>query len=196
MRSLAWTAATTAGIVAGGILLHSPGAIGLGQYAFEWDLSAALVGAVFGAVVGALTGFLQTRTISGSSGRFIIAAVVAVASAHALADGAPATWGVSVAAALSGIAAAVAFAWATRRLDLRALAVQALAWWAGWAGGVAVLGLVAPVVGYGIVDHLVIAAVLGLLWGAATSPAARLLFGERPLEGARPEPFDALPDPS
>jgi hypothetical protein len=191
VRSLAWTGATTAGFVVGGALLHSPGAIGLGQYAFEWDLSAALFGAMFGAVVGAFTGFLQTRTIAGPSGRFIIAAVVAVAVAHALADGAPATWGVSVAAALSGIAAAVAFGWATRRLDWRALALQALAWWSGWVGGVAVLGVVTPVVGYGTVDHLVIAAVLGLAWGAATSPAVRSLLGQ-----PRVAPFDAFSHPS
>ena len=191
MRSVAWIATTTAGFVIGGALLHSPGAIGLGQYAFDWDLSAAVFGAIFGAVVGALTGFLQTRTIAEPAGRFVLAAVAAVAVAHALADGAPATWGVSVAAALSGIAAAVAFAWATRRLDWRALALQAFAWWAGWVGGVAVLGLVTPVVGYGTADHLVLGAVLGLAWGAATSPAARALLGER-----RVAPFDALSHPS
>ena len=191
MRSLAWIAATTVGFVAGGTLLHSPGAIGLGPHPFEWDLTAAAFGAMLGAVVGALTGFLQTRTIAGRQRRFVVAAVIAVAVAHALADGAPATWGVSVAAALSGIAAAVAFAWASRRLDWRALALQALAWWAGWVGGVAVLGLVAPIVGYGVVDHLVIAAVLGLAWGTATSPAARSLLGER-----RVAPFDAFPHPA
>jgi hypothetical protein len=179
VRSLAWTAATTVGFVAGGTLLHSPGATGLGQYAFDWDIGAAVFGAMLGAVVGALTGFLQTRTTSEPPGRYILAAVVAVASAHALADGAPATWGVSVAAALSGIAAALAFAWAARWLDWRAVAVMSLAWWAGWVGGVAVLGLVAPLVGYGTVDHLVIAGVLGLSWGAATSPAMRSVIRDR-----------------
>ena len=179
MRSLAWTAATVVGFVAGGTLLHSPGAIGLGQYAFDWDLSAAVFGAMLGAIVGAFTGFLQTRTTSEPPGRFIVAAVIAVAGAHALADGAPATWGVSVAAALSGIAAALAFAWAARWPDWRAVGLMTLAWWAGWVGGVAALGLVAPLVGYGTVDHLVIAAVLGLSWGAATSPATRSLLRDR-----------------
>jgi hypothetical protein len=162
VRSFAWIAATTLGFVAGGIALHSPGATGLGQYPFEWDLPAAAFGAVFGAVVGGFTSFLQTRTIGGPSGRFIIAAVVAVAVAHALADGAPATWGVSVAAAISGAAAALAFAWATRSLDWRSIALMCFAWWAGWVGGLAVLGAIAPVLGYGTVDHLVIGAALGL----------------------------------
>jgi hypothetical protein len=179
VRSMAWVAATVLGFVAGGLALHSPGATGLGQYPFDWDPPAAVFGAVLGAVVGVITGFLQTRTIGGPPARFIIAAVVAVAVAHALADGAPATWGVSFAAAVSGAAAALAFAWAARSLDWRALAVMCFAWWAGWVGGLAVLGAIAPVVGYGAVDHLVIGAVLGLSWGAATSPAMRRIFGER-----------------
>ena len=179
VRSLAWTAATAVGFVAGGTLLHSPGATGLGQFAFDWDVGAAVFGATLGAFVGAFTGFLQTRTTSEPAGRYIVAAVVAVATAHALADGAPATWGVSVAAAVSGAAAALAFAWATRWLDWRAVGLMALAWWAGWVGGVAVLGAIAPVVGYETVDHQVIGAVLGLSWGAATSPATRSLLRDR-----------------
>jgi hypothetical protein len=191
VRSFAWIAATTLGFVVGGIALHSPGATGLGQYPFEWDLSAAVVGAMFGAVVGGFTGFLQTRTIGGPWGRFIIAAVVAVAVAHALADGAPATWGVSVAAAVSGAAAALAFAWAARSVDWPWIALMCLAWWAGWVGGVALLGAIAPVLGYGTVDHLLIGAALGLSWGTATSPAVRRLF-----RGQRGAPFDASVQPS
>ena len=173
MRSVAWIAATTVGFVVVGTALHSPGAASLGQYAFEWDLASAILGALLGSIVGAITGFLQTRTISGPPGRFIIAAAVAVAVAHALADGAPATWGVSVAAAISGIAAALAFAWAMRSFNLFALAMMSFTWWLGWIGGVAVLGLIAPIAGYGAADHLVIGAALGLAWGAATSPMAR-----------------------
>jgi hypothetical protein len=179
VKSFAWIAATTIGFVVGGIALHSPGAVGLGQYAFDWDPPAALIGAVFGAVVGALTGFLQTRAAGGSSARFIVAAVVAVAVAHALADGAPATWGVSLAAVISGVAGALAFAWAARLWDWRTVALMSFAWWAGWVGGVALLGAIAPVVGYGTVDHLIIGAALGLSWGAATSPAMLRIFGER-----------------
>lgn len=183
MRSLAWITATLIGFSVGGLLFHSPGAVELGQYPFEWDLGAAVFGAALGAVVGAFTGFLQTRTVGGPAARFIIAAVVAVAVVHALADGAPATWGVSFAAAVSGAAAALAFAWAARWLDWRAVAVMSLAWWAGWVGGLALLGAIAPVVGYGALDHQVISAVLGLSWGAATSPAARRILGEPPRLG-------------
>ena len=179
MRSVAWIAATTIGFVVVGSALHSPGAVSLGQYAFEWDVPAAILGALFGSIVGAATGFLQTRTISGQRSRFIIAAAVAVAVAHALADGAPATWGVSVAAAISGVAAALAFSWAARSFNPVALATMSFAWWLGWVGGVAVLGVVAPIVGYGTVDHLVIGAALGLAWGTATSPAMRRKFRER-----------------
>jgi hypothetical protein len=191
MRSLAWIAATTVGFVSCGTALHSPGAASLGQYAFEWDLPAAVFGAVFGAVVGLFTGFLQTRTIAGPPARFVVAAVVAVGVAHALADGAPATWGVSVAALISGAAAALAFAWAARSMDWRWVALMWFAWWAGWVGGVAVLGAVAPVLGYGTLDHLVIGAALGLSWGTATSPAVRRFF-----RGRRDAPFDASAQPS
>jgi hypothetical protein len=168
VKSVAWIAATVIGFVAGGIALHSPGAVSLGQYAFEWDLPAAVAGAVFGAVVGAFTGF-------------------AIAVAHALADGAPATWGVSLAAAMSGFAAALAFAWAAHSWDWRTVALMSFAWWAGWVGGVAVLGAIAPVVGYGVVDHPVIGTVLGLSWGAATSPAMRRIFGERRALSSEPQ---------
>lgn len=184
MRSLAWIAATVTGFVAGGEALHSPGATGLGQYPFHWDLPAAVFGAVLGTVVGAFTGFLQTRTIGGPPARFIIATAVAVAVAHALADGAPATWRVSFAAALSGAAAALAFGWAARWLELRALAMMCFAWWAGWVGGLEVLGVIAPAVGAGVVDHVVISAILGLSWGAATSPAMRRVLGERSALGS------------
>ena len=173
MRSVAWIAATTVGFGVIGTALHSPGAVSLGQYAFEWDVPAAILGAVLGGVVGAATGFLQARTISAPPARFIIAAAVAVAVAHALADGAPATWGVSLAAAISGAAAALAFAWAERSFDLIALAVMSFAWWLGWVGGVAILGVIAPYAGYGVLDHPVIGAVLGIAWGVATSPALR-----------------------
>lgn len=185
VRSLAWIAATMIGFVLGGIALHSPGAVSLGQYAFEWDPPAAAFGALLGAVVGAFTGLLQARTVGGPSGRFVVAAVVAVATAHALADGAPATWGVSIAAAISGVAAALAFAWAARSWDWRGLALMSFAWWAGWVGGLAVLGVIAPVVGYEVVDHEVIGAVLGLSWGATTSPALRRLVGERRAQDLR-----------
>ena len=109
------------GFVAGGVALHSPGAVALGQYAFEWGPPAALI--------------------------------VAVAVAHALADGAPATWGVSLAAAISGVAAALAFAWAARSWDWRTVAPMSFAWWAGRVGGLA--------------------------WGAAPSPAMRRILRER-----------------
>ena len=168
------------------MLFRSPGAVSLGQYAFDWDPPAAAIGAVFGAVVGAFTGFLQTRAVGGSSVRFIVAAIVAVAVAHALADGAPATWGVSLAAAISGVAAALAFAWAAHSWDWRGVALMIFAWWAGWVGGVALLGAIAPVVGYGSVDHLIISSVLGLSWGTATSPALRRIFGERRALSAEP----------
>lgn len=91
MTSLAWIAATTVGFVVGGTLLQSPGATGLGQYAFEWDLPAALFGAVLGAVVGGFTGFLQTRT-SPLTPSLIRRSLLAFWSDHLTSQGGDSNW--------------------------------------------------------------------------------------------------------
>src|SRR5207247_7853314 len=57
---------------------------------------------------------LQMLALGVRSWRLVVASVIAVAVAHALADGAPAAWGVGVAAAISGLCAAAALAWAFR----------------------------------------------------------------------------------
>jgi len=96
-----WTLATTCGFVLGGVALHSPGASGIGASYLEWDVGAAVFGAILGSIVGVITGILQMIALGVRSWRLVTASVVAVAIAHALADGAPAVWGFGVVAALS-----------------------------------------------------------------------------------------------
>ena len=140
VRSVRWTLATTAGFVIGGIALHSPGASAIGASLYEWDLSAAIFGAFLGAIVGVLTGLLQAVALGALNWRVVLASVLAVGSAHALADGAPAAWSFGVAAMISGICAALALAWAVRDRAPRWIAASAGAWWAGWSLGVALAG--------------------------------------------------------
>ena len=189
MRSARWTAATTAGFVLGGAALHSPGASGVGAAFLDWDASAAIFGAILGGIVGALSGLLQNIALGSRDLRVFIAMVITVAVAHALADGAPASWGVSAVAVLSGLIAATANAWVARFWDARSVVVALVAWWAGWMGGVALAGALGLSNGstpdVWATEHVVIAAVLGLAFGSATSPAMRrILRSERALSSA------------
>ena len=189
MRSARWTAATTAGFILGGAAVHSPGASGIGAAFLEWDVSAAVFGGFLGAIVGAITGLLRSVALGHRDARTFIATAITVSVAHALADGAPAIWGVSGVAALSGVVAAVANAWGARNWDTRSLVAALVAWWAGWLGGVGLAGVLG--LSYGstpdvwATEHVVIAAVLGLAFGTATSPAMRrILRSERALSSA------------
>lgn len=182
MRSARWTLATAGGFALGGVALHSPGASAVGESYLEWGVSAAAFGAILGSIVGIGTALLQMLALRVRSWRLAAASLVAVAVAHALADGAPAAWGVGVVAGISGACAAAALAWALRTRAWRWIIASALAWWAGWSLGVA------TAVGLGLAggttpaawatEHAVIAGVLGLAWGSATSP-----YGRRVLEG-------------
>ena len=189
MKSARWTAATTVGFVLGGGALHSPGASGVGGAFLDWDVSATIFGAILGAIVGTITGLLQNIALGRRDLRVFIAMVVTVAIAHALADGAPAMWGVTAVAALSGLVAAIANAWAARLWDARSVVVALVAWWAGWMGGVALAGALGLSFGSTpdawATEHVVIAGVLGLAFGTATSPAMRrILRSERALSSA------------
>jgi hypothetical protein len=186
VRSLRWTLATTSGFVLGGVTLHSPGASGIGTFYLDWDVSAAVFGALLGSIVGIVTGLLQTVALGVRSSRLVTASVVAVAVAHALADGAPAVWGVGVVAAISGLCAAAALAWALRTRAWPWIVASAIAWWTGWTLGVAIAGALGLSGGttptMWATEHAVIAGVLGLTWGGVTSPQARRLLEQgRPL---------------
>jgi hypothetical protein len=182
VRSLRWTLATAGGFALGGAALHSPGASAVGAFYLDWDVSAAAFGAILGSIVGVITALLQMVALRIRSWRLVAAAVAAVAVAHALADGAPAAWGVGVVAAISGLAAAAALAWALRTRAWRWIVASAFAWWAGWLLGVAIAaglrlsGGTTPTAW--MIEHVVIAGVLGLAWGSATSPGARRLLEE------------------
>ena len=174
MRSIAWVIATALGFILGGAALHSPGASAVGAEYLEWDVSAA----IFGAIVGAITGALQNVALRARNARVILAMVVTVAAAHALADGAPNAWGVPAVAAMSAIVAALAMAWASGTRAPLALAAWALAWWLGWEIGLS-FGSTPDIWAQ---EHIVIAGLLGIVFGAATSPAMRrILRTERAL---------------
>ena len=180
MRSIAWVIATTLGFILGGAALHSPGASAVGAEYLSWDVSAAVFGAVLGAVVGAITGALQNIALGARNVRVIVAMVVTVAAAHALADGAPNAWGVPAVAALSAIVAALAMTWASGTRTPRAIVAWTLAWWLGWEIGVALAGALGLSFGstpdVWAQEHIVIAGMLGIVFGAATSPAMRRIL--------------------
>ncbi len=181
MRSLRWTLATAVGFALGGVALHSPGASAVGASYLEWDVSAAAFGAGLGGIVGIATGVLQMLALRARRWHALAAAVVAVGVAHALADGAPAIWGVGGVAAISALVATAAAAWALSMRAWRWIAVSAFAWWAGWLAGVAVAGWLGLSGGatpdVWAAEHAVIAGILGLAWGGATSPRARRVLG-------------------
>ena len=181
MRSLRWTLATAGGFALGGAALHGPGASAVGASYLDWDVPAAVFGAMLGSIVGVVTGLLQLVALGLRSWRLVAASVVAVAVAHTLADGAPAAWGVGVAAAISGLCAAAALAWALRVPGWRWVIASAFAWWAGWSLGVAIAGGLGLSGGTTpdkwVTEHVVIAGILALAWGSATSPGARRLLG-------------------
>lgn len=183
-RSIGWIVATAVGYVLGGIALHSPGASGVGTAYLDVNGSAAGFGAILGAIVGAVTGVLQLFALGVRSWRPVAASVVAVASAHALADGAPGAWSVAVVAAVSGIAAALAFSWAFRIGSWRWILAASFAWWAGWNLGVTGAGALGLSNGSSADvwarEHAVIALILGLLWGGVTSPLGRRIWATRP----------------
>lgn len=183
MNSAAWILATAVGFALTGAGLHSPGASAVGGSFYDWDVSAALFGAFLGAIAGAFTGLLQLVALRTRALRLLLATAFAVGVAHALADGAPAMWGVAVVAGLSGLAGAAAYAWATRIRDLRLIGVVAIAWSGGWLAAVALAGALGLSAGSApsawATEHAVIGAVLGLAVGAATSPAMRRILGAR-----------------
>ncbi|MGH2472473.1 MAG: hypothetical protein ACRDG6_08740 [Candidatus Limnocylindria bacterium] len=188
MRTLRWTLATATGFALGGVALHSPGASAVGASYLDWDVSAAAFGAILGSIVGVVTALLQMLALGIRSWRLVAAAVAAVAVAHALADGAPAAWGVGVVAAISGLCAAVVLAWALRTRAWRWIIASVFAWWAGWLLGVAIAAAVGQSGGTTqaawATEHAVIAGILGLAWGSATSPDARRLLEENRLDSS------------
>src|SRR5438093_35290 len=185
VRSARWTLATAGGFVLGGVALHSPGASAIGASYLEWDVSAAALGAILGSIVGVITALLQMLALGVRSWRLVVASVIAVAVAHALADGAPAAWGGGVAAAISGLCAAAALAWAFRTPSWQLIIASAFAWWAGWLVGVGVAGALGLSGGSTpaawATEHAVIAGILGLTWGSATSPDGRRVLQTRQL---------------
>ncbi len=183
MTSARWTLATGAGFALTGVALHSPGASAVGASFLQWDVSAALFGAFLGAIAGAFTGLLQLVALRARAMRLLVATTLGVAVAHALADGAPASWGVPLVAGLSGLFAASVYAWATRVGDVRLIAFVAIAWSIGWLAAVALAGSLGLSGGSDpstwASEHAVIGAVLGLAFGAATAPATRRILGGR-----------------
>jgi hypothetical protein len=183
VTSARWIVATSAGFALTGVALHSPGASGVGGSFLDWDVVAAIVGSVFGAVAGAFTGLLQMIAMRARVGRVLLAMVVTVSVAHALADGAPSSWGVPTVAALSAIIAGAAFAWSTGVRGAIAIGTAVVSWWGGWVAGVLIAGALnlsgGSTADVWASEHAVIGATVGLVFGAATSPAMRRILGAK-----------------
>ena len=183
MRSARWIVATSVGFALTGMGLHSPGSSGVGNAFLDWDVSAALFGAVLGAIAGAFTGLLQLIALRTREVRLLVAMVITVSVGHGLADGAPAVWGVPLVASVSGIVAGFAHAWATHLRDPRLIAAVAIVWSVGWLSGVGLAGQLGLSGGSDpatwATEHAVIGATLGLAFGAATAPATRRILRAR-----------------
>lgn len=182
-RRLAWVAAAVVGLAAGGFAFHFPGSFDLASP----DPAAAAFGLMIGAIHGLLLGLLL-RMAGGHGGpRLLASTVVLVSITHALHDGLPAALGLPVVALLSGLAAVSTFA-VVGGIRERA---WLLACFVGWAGGLVAGELVSTALGLPAsetplgwaVDHAVVGAVAGLVWGGATASA-----GSREVRAAQPAP--------
>lgn len=185
--AIAWTAATTIGLVAGGFAFHFPGSIG-GQV--DWSLSAGVFGLLLGMMSGAAVGGLQWAALllpRRTGLRLVVAMSLAIGLNHALFDASPFLVSHVLMAIVAGLAVAGAFAW---RLCERAPSVFAVSA-AAWAVGIVLAEVVSDAIGLPFeetglgwaTDHAFDGLVVGLVWGGATAWAgttSRLRAGRSP----------------
>ena len=171
--AVAWVAATTIGLVAGGFIFHFPGSLGGQGY---WSLSAGVFGLILGVMTGAAVGGLQWAALllpRRTGTRLVVAMALSIGVNHALFDASPLLVSHLPMAIAAGLATAAVFAWRLGERDRRALAISA----AAWAIGIVIADVLSDVIGLPFeetpvgwaTDHAFDGLVVGLVWGGATA---------------------------
>ena len=170
--AVAWIAATTIGLTAGGFAFHFPGSIG-GQA--DWSLSAGVFGLILGAMTGAAVGVLQWAALllpRRTGSRLVLAMALSIGVNHALFDASPFLVSHVLMAVAAGLATAAVFAWRLGERDRLAFAISA----AAWAIGIVIADVLSDAIGLPLeetglgwaTDHAFDGLVVGLVWGGAT----------------------------
>ena len=171
--ALAWIAASTIGLVAGGFAFHFPGSIG-GQV--DWSLSAGVLGLILGVMTGAAVGVLQwaaLRLPRRTGVPLVVAMALSIGVTHALFDASPILGPLALIAVVAGLVTAAAFAWRLGERDPITFGVSA----AAWAIGLVVANVLSDGIGLPFeetplgwaTDHAFDGLVVGLVWGGATA---------------------------
>lgn len=191
--AIAWIAATTMGLVAGGFAFHFPGSIG-GQV--DWSLSAGVFGLILGMMSGAAVGGLQWAALllpRRTGLRLVVAMSLAIGLNHALFDASPFLVSHVLMAIVAGLAVAGAFAWRLGERAPSAFVTSA----AAWAIGLILADVLSDAIGLPFeetpigwaTDHAFDGLVVGLVWSGATAVtgiASRLRAGALALADLRP----------
>jgi hypothetical protein len=175
MLAIAWISATAIGFALGGFVLHFPGSFG-GLAA--WDPAATLFGGILGFATGvgvALVQWVGLRLPRRSGTPLLLAMGLSIGITHGLQDGAPASIGLLVVAAVSGVAVAAIFA---VLFDQRAPA-EMLASAFGWGGGQLFAAWLVPRLGLPwhetpldwSLAHLASGIVIAIAWAVPTALA-------------------------
>jgi len=179
--AVAWIAATTIGLVAGGFVLHFPGSFG-GQ--LDWSLSAGAFGLILSFMTGAAVGLVQWAALllpRRAGSRLVLAMGLSISVTHALFDASPILGPLPLFAALAGLITAAVFAWRLGERDRLTFIASA----AAWAVGLVLADVLSDAIGLPFeetpmgwsTDHAFDGLVVGLVWGGAmalTGIAARL----------------------
>lgn len=182
--AVAWVAATTIGLVAGGFVFHFPGSLG-GQAG--WSLSAGTFGLILGGMTGAAVGVLQWAALllpRRPGSRLVLAMALSIGVNHALFDASPLLVSHLLMAVAAGLATAATFAWCLGERVRSIFAISA----AAWAFGIVIADVLSDAIGLPLeetglgwaTDHAFDGLVVGLAWGgatAATGIATRLRAG-------------------
>ncbi len=173
---LRWIAASTIGFTIAGAALHFPGSFPPGSGGTSFQAQAAVVGVVMGAVSGAVAGALLWLSIRPLASWIMVpATALGFSVSHALGDGLPANVDYLVIGLVAGAAMGIAQlrAFRERPEPLGYIAGSALGLAAGLILGLAIAdatGLLRQpwTPGVGALQHVLVSAIAGALWGWAT----------------------------
>ncbi len=197
---LAWIAAITLGLTAGGFAFHFPGSYGEPV----WSVPAGIFGFVLGAVNGLFVGVLvwiALRLSRRVGGRVVVTMAVIVGATHAINDGSSTELPFAVFQLLAGLVAAGTAGWILVARRPATLAIVGVAWTVGliaggWSGDILGLPFTETQLGWSQ-DHAWDGLVAGLVWGTATAMIGlpNALIGQ-PSAITRGESLDGSDDPA